>query len=116
MPDATAAATARRHAKYDRLIEVAGQHPAIQTAVAHPCDAVSLESAVEAARLGLLTPILVGPAARLCDVAGRAGLDIGSFEIVDSQHSHGSAPKTGALVQARRAAAPITGRLSTHTL
>src|SRR6267142_3654281 len=109
MPDATAAATARRHAKYDRLIEVAGQHPAIQTAVAHPCDAVSLESAVEAARLGLLKPILVSPAARLRDVADRAGLDIGAFEIVDSKHSHDSAAKAVDLVRAGRAEALMKG-------
>ncbi len=69
MPDAAAPATGRRHVKYDRLIEVAGKHPAMLTAVAHPCDAVSLESAVEAARLGLLKPILVGPSKRLHDVA-----------------------------------------------
>jgi phosphate acetyltransferase len=116
MPDATAAATARRHAKYDRLIEVAGQHPAIQTAVAHPCDAVSLESAVEAARLGLLKPILVGPAARLRDVADRAGLDIGAFEIVDSQHSHDSAAKAVELVRAGRAEALMKGSLHTDEL
>jgi phosphate acetyltransferase len=116
MPDATAAATARRHAKYDRLIEVAGQHPAIQTAVAHPCDAVSLESAVEAARLGLLKPILVGPAARLRDVADRAGLDIGAFEIVDSQHSHDSAAKAVDLVRAGRAEALMKGSLHTDEL
>src|SRR5258705_6286295 len=116
MPDATAAATARRHAKYDRLIEVAGQHPAIQTAVAPPCDAVSLESAVEAARLGLLKPILVGPAARLRDVADRAGLDIGAFEIVDSQHSHDSAAKAVELVRAGRAEALMKGSLHTDEL
>ena len=84
MPDQRPRAAARPHAKYDRLIERARKHPAMATAVAHPCDAVSLESAVEAARLGLLKPILVGPSARLRDVAARAGLDIGAFEIVDS--------------------------------
>ena len=49
MPDVTP--VLRTHAKYDRLIEAASKHPAIATAVAHPCDAVSLESAIEAARL-----------------------------------------------------------------
>ena len=34
-------------------------------AVAHPCDDVSLEAAVEAARLHLIEPILVGPADRI---------------------------------------------------
>jgi phosphate acetyltransferase len=116
MPDATSAAGVGPHAKYDRLIEVAGKYPAMATAVAHPCDAVSLESAVEAARLALLTPILVGPAARLSDVAGRAGLDIGSFEIVDSKHSHDSAAKAVELVRAGRAEALMKGSLHTDEL
>jgi phosphate acetyltransferase len=114
MPDVTP--VLRSHAKYDRLIEAASKHPAVATAVAHPCDAVSLESAIEAARLGLLKPILIGPAARLADVAGRAGLDIGSFEIVDSQHSHDSAAKVVELVKAGRAEALMKGSLHTDEL
>jgi phosphate acetyltransferase len=116
MPDAPSTTGARPHAKYDRLIEVAGKHPAIQTAVAHPCDAVSLESAVEAARLGLLKPILVGPAPRLRDVADRAALDISACEIVDSQHSHDSAAKAVELVRAGRAEALMKGSLHTDEL
>ena len=116
MPDAPSTTGARPHAKYDRLIELAGKHPAIQTAVAHPCDAVSLESAVEAARLGLLKPILVGPARRLRDVADRAALDISACEIVGSQHSHDSAAKAVDLVRAGRAEALMKGSLHTDEL
>jgi phosphate acetyltransferase len=116
MPDATATAGTRPHAKYDHLIEVAGKHPAMATAVAHPCDAVSLESAVEAARLGLLKPILVGPSARLHDVAAHASLDIGPFEIVDSMHSHDSAAKAVELVREGRAEALMKGSLHTDEL
>lgn len=115
MPDAPAAA-ARPHAKYHRLIEVAGKHPAMHTAVAHPCDAVSLESAVEAARLGLLKPVLVGPSKRLCDIAAAAGVDIGAFEIVDSLHSHDSAAKAVELVRAGRVEALMKGSLHTDEL
>ena len=39
----------------------------------------------KAARLRLIEPILVGPQARIRDVAARAGLDIAAFEIVDSR-------------------------------
>jgi phosphate acetyltransferase len=116
MPDATSTVGARPHAKYDLLIEVAAKHPAIQTAVAHPCDAVALESAVEAARLGLLKPILVGPSARLRDVAAHASLDISALEIVDSQHSHDSAAKAVELVRAGRAEALMKGSLHTDEL
>ena len=42
----------RPHPRYDRLLEAARRLRPVKTAVAHPCDSVSLEGAVEAARLG----------------------------------------------------------------
>ena len=116
MADLPSAPAERSHAKYDRLIERARQHPPMATAVVHPCDDVSLESAVEAARLGLLKPILVGPSARLVDVAASARLDISAFEIVNSQHSHNSAAKGVELVKAGRAEALMKGSLHTDEL
>ncbi len=113
MPDL---ASSDAHEKYRRLIAVAQKHPAMVTAVAHPCDAVSLESASEAARIGLLKPILVGPVARLRDVAQRASIDIGAFELVDSLHSHDSAAKAVELVRAGKAEALMKGSLHTDEL
>jgi phosphate acetyltransferase len=115
MPD-TATRAAGAHEKYDHLIEVARKHPAMTTAVCHPCDAVSLESAVEAARLGLMKPILVGPTARILDVASKAELDISPFELVGSAHSHDSAAKAVELVRAGRAEALMKGSLHTDEL
>ena len=43
----------RTHDKFQRLVETAQHQPPVVTAVAHPCDEVSLESAVEAAKLKL---------------------------------------------------------------
>src|SRR5215468_8772501 len=116
MADVASKPAAAPHAKYDRLIATATKHAAIATAVVHPCDAVSLESAVEAARLGLLKPILVAPQARVKDVAARTGLDIGAFEIVSSQHSHDSAAKGVELVREGRAEALMKGSLHTDEL
>lgn len=104
------------HEKYRRLIAAAQKHPAMATAVAHPCDAVSLESASEAARIGLLKPILVGPVARVREVAQRASIDIRAFELVDSLHSHDSAAKAVELVQAGKAEALMKGSLHTDEL
>ena len=115
MPD-TAASHPARHAKYDRLIEVARAHGPMATAVCHPCDAVSLDSAVEGARLGLLKPILVGPPARIVDVAARHNFDISSLELVASQHSHDSAAKAVELVRCGRAHALMKGSLHTDEL
>lgn len=104
------------HEKFRRLVEAAQRQPAAPTAVAHPCDEVSLESAVEAAKLGLIIPILVGPQARIRDVAARASLDITPYEIVDSAHSHDSAAKAVALVRAGRAETLMKGSLHTDEL
>ena len=104
------------HEKYRRLIAAAQKHPAMATAVAHPCDAVSLESASEAARIGLLKPILVGPVARVREVAQCASIDIRAFELVDSLHSHDSAAKAVELVRAGKAEALMKGSLHTDEL
>ena len=106
----------RPHEKYDLLIQAAKRNPAVTTAVAHPCDTVSLESAIEAARLGLIVPILVGPPARISSVADAAGFDIAGMEIVESAHSHDSAAKAVELVRCGRAEALMKGSLHTDEL
>ena len=111
-----ARAGGRKHEKFEHLLARAQRHPPLVTAVVHPCDAVSLDSAVEAARLRLIEPILVGPAARLAEVAAAAKLDISPFEQVDSAHSHDSAAKAVELVRAGRAEALMKGSLHTDEL
>jgi phosphate acetyltransferase len=116
MPDVPNKISNNKHAKYERLIAVARKHPPMVTAVAHPCDKLSLESGIEAAGLGLLKPILVGPMARIRDVAARESLDIGAMEIVGSDHSHDSAAKAVDLVRSGRAEALMKGSLHTDEL
>ncbi len=73
--DRIASPKGARHQKYEFLIETARRLPPTRTAIAHPCDQVSLESAVEAMKLGLIAPILVGAAnARIHEVAARWSL------------------------------------------
>ena len=105
-----------KHDKYERLIRAAQSQSAITVAVAHPCDDVSLHGAVEAARLRLIEPILVGPQARIHDIAARAGLDISAMELVGSEHSQDSAAKAVELVTAGRAEALMKGSLHTDEL
>jgi phosphate acetyltransferase len=106
----------RRHDKFEQLVDRAQQVPPVVAAVAHPCDEVALESAVEAARLKLITPILVGPEARIRDVAARARLDISNCALVDAAHSHDSAEKAVAKVRSGRAEALMKGSLHTDEL
>jgi phosphate acetyltransferase len=110
MPDGGA------HQKYQRLIKAAQTQPTIKVAVAHPCDDVSLEGAIEAARLGLIEPVLVGPEKRIRKAAEHAGLDIGAVEIVPAAHSHESAAKAVELVTEARVEALMKGSLHTDEL
>src|SRR5512144_2627093 len=87
------------HSKYERLIAKAKQVPAAKTVVVHPCDESSLRGAVEAAELGIILPILVGPRAKIAATAAKYGIDIGRCEIVDAAHSDDAAAKGVALIR-----------------
>jgi uncharacterized protein YfaS (alpha-2-macroglobulin family) len=54
---------------------------------------VSLRSAVDAANAGLITPVLVGPAAKIDAVAQALGIDLSGYQRVDAPHSHASAAR-----------------------
>jgi phosphotransacetylase len=101
---------------YQRLIDAVSALPPAPTAVAHPCDAASLAGAVDAAKAGVIAPILVGPRAKIEAAAEAAGLDISGFEIVDAAHSHEAAAKAVALVREGRAEMLMKGSLPTDEL
>src|SRR5437660_12076553 len=99
------------HERYDRLVHAARQLPPVTTAVAHPCDRISIEGVVEAAKLGLIAPILVGPPARIREAAQQAEADISSFPLEGTAHSHDSAAKAVELVRQGKAEALMKGSL-----
>src|SRR3954453_12923514 len=74
------------HAKYERLSAAAKEVPAASTIVVHPCDETSLRCCVDAAKAGIITPILVGPAARIRMAGRNYKLDVEQFEIVDTEN------------------------------
>jgi phosphate acetyltransferase len=110
------AAPQRTHLKYDRLIAVAQGLPPVPTAVVHPCDPITLEAAVEAAKLRLIHPILVGPPGRIEEAARRGGTDLAGLAIIESEHSHDSADQAVALVREGRVEALMKGSLHTDEL
>jgi len=105
-----------RHEKYEQLLKQAQACVTIDVAVAHPCDDVSLRGCIDAAKLGLIRPILVGPPERIRATAETAELDIGCFEIVRSAYSQDSAMKAVELVTAGRVEALMKGSLHTDEL
>jgi len=84
--------------------------------VAHPCDQSSLEGAVNAGRLGLIAPILVGPRSRIEAAASKFAIDISGLAIVDAPFSQASAEKAVDLVREGRAEALMKGSLHTAEL
>ena len=106
----------RTHDKYQRLLEFCKSLPPTPTAVAHPCDESSLRGAIEAARLGLIAPILVGPRARIEGVSRQFDIQVGAIPIVDAPHSEAAAIRAVEIVREGKAEALMKGSLHTDEL
>lgn len=106
----------KKQSKYDRLLARATQLPPVSTAVAHPCDESSLAAALDAARLKLIKPILVGPQAKIRAAAAKAGLSLEGVEIVDAIHSHAAAEEAVRQVREGKAECLMKGSLHTDEL
>ena len=102
--------------KYERALTKCRHLDPVPTAVAHPCDQSSLAGAFEAAAERLITPILVGPEAKIRDVAAKNGIDLSKTRIVDAAHSHESAAKAVALVRQGEAELLMKGSLHSDEL
>ena len=109
-------AEATSHERYQRLVSYAKTLPPVPTVVVHPCDQPSMGAALEAFRLGLIAPILVGPPARMQEAAQALGMDISGLELVESAHSHDSAAKAVDLIRRGKAEALMKGSLHTDEL
>jgi phosphate acetyltransferase len=104
------------HSKYEKLIALAKQVPAAKTVVAHPCDETSLRGPIEAAQLGIIIPILVGPKAKISAVAKQHGINIEGVEIVDAPHSDAAAAKAVELIHESKGELLMKGSLHTDEL
>jgi phosphotransacetylase len=102
--------------KYERLLARCETLPPVPTAVAHPCEANALAGAVDAARKGLITPLLVGPAAKIAEVAAEAEIDLSDLQIIDVPHSHASAAMAVSLIREGKAEILMKGSLHTDEL
>lgn len=104
------------HAKYEGLIYACHALAPLRTAVVHPCDETSLRGAVEAAEARIITPLLVGPQARIRSVAKEFNLDIDNMLLIDTPYSQVSAAKAVEIVRKAEADALMKGSLHTDEL
>src|SRR5215470_14356175 len=102
--------------KYDRLIARAKETKPVVTMVVHPCDESSLRGAIEAAELGIIEPVLVGPAAKITAVAKEHRIDIQGCQIVDAPHSDAAAAKAVELIRESKGELLMKGSLHTDEL
>lgn len=98
---------------HSRLVEQAKGLKPITTAVVHPADGVSLAGALEAAKEGIITPILIGPEAKIRAAADEAKLDISAYDLVPTEHSHAAAVQGAAMARDRKVEALMKGSLHT---
>lgn len=105
-----------RGAQYRHLMAATRDLEPVNTAVVHPCDTVSLSSALDAKSEGMIEPILIGPRAKIEEAAKAAGLTLSGVEVVDVAHSHAAAAEAVQWVRRGRADAIMKGALHTDEL
>ncbi len=105
-----------RGARFQRLIEQTRGLEPIRTAVVHPVDRNALLGAIDAARAGLIVPILVGPEAKIRATAAAESIDLTPYTLVATRHSHEAAERAVAMVRAGEVEALMKGSLHTDEL
>ena len=89
---------------------------AVRTGIVHPVKANVISAAAEAASENLIVPVLIGPRARIDEAAQEADIDISSWEMVDTEHSHAAAEKAATAAAAGHLDALMKGSLHTDEL
>lgn len=88
----------------------------LRTAVIYPVDNNSLAGALEAARAGLIDPVLIGPEQRIRQVAEELDADLSGLTLISVEHSHEAADKGVSLAAEGEVGALMKGHIHTHEL
>ena len=100
-------------AGYEELLTARNGQSPLPTAVVYPCSEDALTGALEAAKAGLIAPLLVGPPDQILKTAGRAKLDVSPYEIISAVDAEESAAKAANLTGSGKAGALMKGSLHT---
>lgn len=101
---------------YRQLLAMTEGLSPITVAVVHPCSEDALRGALEAAKMGLITPTLVGPEGKIRALASQLGLDLAAHRIVDAAHSHAAAALAVSMARNGEFQALMKGSLHTDEL
>ena len=103
-------------ARFNELLARGAGLEAVRCAVVHPCDAGSLSGAIDAARYGLIIPVLIGPEKRIRQVAEQADIDLHGIQIISVEHSHAAAEKAAEMAVDGEVEILMKGSLHTDEL
>ena len=104
------------HNRYEHFIAWARVAPALLTAVVHPCSPEAIVAAVEARDECLITPLLVGPEAKIRAAAATAGISLDGIRIERTEHSHAAAARAVELAAGGKVDALMKGSLHSNEL
>jgi phosphate acetyltransferase len=102
--------------RYRQLLAATRALAPIKVAVVHPCSDESLRGAMDAAREGLIVPVLVGPEEKIRALAARADMDLSGYRLVHAPHSHAAAAMAVSMAHHGEVQALMNGSLHTDEL
>jgi len=101
----------------NKVLLAQGEHlEPVRCGVVHPCDAESLQGAIDAHHQKLICAVLIAPSKKLQAIASDVGIDLSGFEIVDVPHSHAAAETAARMAGEGQLEALMKGSLHTDEL
>lgn len=98
------------------LLKKAQGLPPLKVAVVHPVDILSISGLAEAAKTGVIEPVLVGPEHKIRKAAEDAHINISEYKLIPTPHSTAAAAQAVQLVHENKVEAIMKGKLSTEEL
>jgi phosphate acetyltransferase len=102
-----------RHAN---LLALGADLEPVLCGVVHPCDADSLQGAMDAHQANLIKAVLIAPEKKLRAIAAEAGIDIRGATVIDVPHSHAAAEMAAKMAADQKLEALMKGSLHTDEL
>lgn len=106
----------RRHPHFDRLLKACEGIDPARTAVVQPHSEDALDGALQAAKRGLITPILIGERTRIEAAAKALEADISGFDLIEADDAEDAAARACRMVAEGDADSVMKGHLHTDTL
>jgi phosphate acetyltransferase len=102
--------------RHTNLLALGAHLEPVRCGVVHPCDADSLQGAMDAHHSGLIHAVLIAPENKLRKVAAEAGIDLTGMEVIDALHSHDAADVAAQMAADKKLEALMKGSLHTDEL